>query len=79
MRRGTCLWFNWERGYGFIKDDDSDNTYFVHYNGIITDDRKKDGNPKFRKLDEGEEVTFEVGQAPNGKPCAVNVHRVFAT
>lgn len=72
---GTCLWFNWERGYGFIKDNESEESYFVHYSGIHADEFKKTGEPKFRKLEEGELVTFEVANGPNGRPCAVNVRR----
>lgn len=73
MRQGVCLWFNWEKGYGFIEDVETKETFFVHYSGITPSKFKKNGNPKFRKLLEGEEVTFEVGTALNGKLCAINV------
>lgn len=76
MKSGTCLWFNWERGYGFIQENGTEDTFFVHYTGIYTDEVKQSGEPKFRKLEEGEPVTFEVKDGPNGRPCATNVRRV---
>lgn len=79
MKNGTCLWFDWNRGYGFIEDDDTKETYFVHYSQIVTDKLKESGEPKFRKLEEGEKVEFEVGTAPNNKPCAVNVRKMQAS
>lgn len=76
MKQGTVLWFNWERGFGFIKEDDSEETHFVHFSHILTDDIKKDGSPKFRKLEEGERVEFEVGLTETGRPGALNVRRL---
>ncbi|MBP5588918.1 MAG: cold shock domain-containing protein, partial [Bacteroidales bacterium] len=35
MKRGTVKFFNGRKGYGFIKDADSDNEYFVHATGLI--------------------------------------------
>jgi CspA family cold shock protein len=75
---GVCLWFNWERGYGFIKENETGESYFVHFSGIHADEFKKSGEPKFRKLEEGEPVTFEVKEGPDGRPCAVNVQRASA-
>lgn len=76
MRQGICLWFNWEKGYGFIEDVETKESFFVHYSGIEPSKYKDDGNPKFRKLCEGEAVTFDIGEAPNGKPCAMNVRGI---
>ncbi|MGC1391251.1 MAG: cold shock domain-containing protein, partial [Bacteroidales bacterium] len=30
MNKGTVKFFNVSKGFGFIKDADSDNEYFVH-------------------------------------------------
>ena len=77
MRKGKVLWFDWNRGFGFIQDlDDTDLSYFVHYTSIVSDKVRKSGKPEFKKLIEGEEVTFEIGTAPNGRECAVNVRAV---
>lgn len=67
--KGKVLWFDTKKGYGFIADiNNPEESYFVHYTQIITDDN-------FKKLSEGDIVSFELGQAPNGKQCAVNVTR----
>lgn len=64
MSTGTVKWFNENKGYGFIKPDDSDKDLFVHHSEI-----KMRG---FATLNEGQKVEFEVGQGRKG-PCAVNV------
>lgn len=74
MKKGTVLWFDWNRGFGFIQDDEDDEkSYFVHYTSIVSDKIKKSGKPQFKKLLEGEKVTFNVGTAPNGRECATDV------
>ena len=58
MRKGKVLWFDWNRGFGFIQDlDNTDLSYFVHYTSIVSDKVRKSGKPEFKKLIEGEEVT----------------------
>jgi cold-shock-like DNA binding protein len=39
MRRGRIGWWNCERGFGFIHDENSDKTYFVHLSRIQADGR----------------------------------------
>lgn len=39
---GTVKFFNEEKGYGFIKDDDSSKDYFVHAKGLIDQIAKND-------------------------------------
>ena len=39
-RSGTVKWFNDEKGYGFIKDDETKEEYFVHYSFIMMDGHK---------------------------------------
>ena len=62
--QGKVKWFSDEKGYGFITPDDGGKDLFVHHSEI-----KMEG---FRKLEEGQSVTFEVGQGKKG-PCATNV------
>lgn len=64
MPKGTVRWFNDQKGYGFIKPDDSENEIFVHYSSII-----KEG---FKSLTEGSTVEFDVDQNEKGLK-AVNV------
>lgn len=63
MKRGTVKWFNAQKGYGFITAEDGTDV-FVHYSGISMDG--------FKTLMEGQEVTYDVQNGPNGSQ-AVNV------
>lgn len=63
--KGTVKWFNSEKGFGFIAVEGKADV-FVHCSEI-----KIDG---FKKLDEGEQVTFDIGEGPKG-PTAKNVVR----
>ncbi|MFB9994857.1 cold-shock protein [Deinococcus oregonensis] len=65
MAQGRVKWFNVEKGYGFIEYPGNPDV-FVHYSAI------QSGG--FRKLNEGDEVEFEVeaGQGSKG-PQAKNV------
>ncbi len=64
MATGTVKWFNAEKGFGFITQDDGNNDVFVHYSAI-----KSEG---FRTLEERAKVEFEIVQGPKG-PQAENV------
>ncbi|MZP57020.1 MAG: cold shock domain-containing protein, partial [Bacteroidales bacterium] len=35
MNKGTVKFFNVSKGFGFIKDAESENEYFVHVSGLI--------------------------------------------
>jgi CspA family cold shock protein len=67
MNSGTVKWFNSDKGYGFIKNDDGGEDLFVHFSGIASEG--------YRSLDEGQKVTFEIDTdtAKNGRLYAKNV------
>ena len=67
MSNGKVKWFNNKKGYGFISVEKGTNI-FVHYSEI-----KKDG---YKSLDEGEEVTFDIGIDKKGRSIAMNVNPV---
>ncbi|HEV2640993.1 MAG TPA: cold-shock protein [Actinocrinis sp.] len=58
MASGTVKWFNAEKGYGFIQQDDGGADVFVHFTAI-------DSNG-YRSLDENQRVEFDVTQGPKG-------------
>jgi cold shock protein len=63
MTIGRVKWFNDEKGWGFIKQDEGPDV-FVHYSQISGDGRKR--------LQEDDVVHFELTDGPKG-PQAVNV------
>ena len=63
MNQGTVKWFNAQKGYGFITDENGSDI-FVHFSGL-----QMDG---YKTIDEGQKVEFEVIDGPKG-PQAVNV------
>ena len=60
MSKGTVKFFNESKGFGFIKEEDSQKEYFVHSSGL------KD------TISENDEVTFDLEQGKKGLN-AVNV------
>ena len=66
MIKGTVKWFNNQKGFGFISDEQG-NDVFVHYSGLNMEG--------FKSLEEGQEVQFEVTQGAKG-PQAINVTRL---
>ena len=42
MNTGKVKFFNDSKGYGFIKEDDSDKEHFVHVSGLIDEIREED-------------------------------------
>ena len=68
MNNGTVKWFNAEKGYGFISNDETGEDVFVHFSAIQSEG--------FKTLAEGQKVTFdsEVDPKNSSKMRAVNVH-----
>ncbi len=62
MNKGTVKFFNDSKGYGFIKDNETEKEYFVHVSGLIDEVTKDD------------EVTFELQEGKKGLN-AINVKR----
>jgi cold shock protein len=67
MATGTVKWFNSEKGFGFISQDDGGPDVFVHFSAIS-------GNG-YRNLEENQKVEFETTQGPKGLQAS-NVTRV---
>jgi len=63
MPHGKVKWFNDQKGFGFIEQDNGTDI-FVHHTSIQGEGLKT--------LAEGEEVEFEIGKGPKG-PKAENV------
>ena len=60
--KGTVKWFNNQKGYGFISDEEGKDI-FVHYSGLNMEG--------FKTLDEGQQVEFDVVEGAKG-PQATN-------
>jgi CspA family cold shock protein len=57
MAQGTVKWFNAEKGFGFIAQDNGPDV-FVHFSAIQS--------TGYRSLEENQRVEFEVTQGPKG-------------
>jgi cold shock protein len=62
MNKGIVKFFNVTKGFGFIKEDETDKEYFVHATGLID------------KVKENDVVTFELEEGKKGMN-AVKVKR----
>jgi CspA family cold shock protein len=61
--KGTVKWFNDQKGFGFISQEDGPDV-FVHFSAIQSDG--------FKSLEEGQTVEFDLVEGPKG-PQAANV------
>ena len=61
MATGTVKWFNADKGYGFIQQEDGGDV-FVHFSAI-----QMQG---YRSLEEEQTVEFDVQQGPKGLQAA---------
>lgn len=66
MAKGTVKWFNNQKGYGFISDEEG-NDVFVHYTGLNMEG--------FKTIEEGQAVEFKVVNGAKG-PQATNVTKL---
>lgn len=66
MNKGTVKWFNNQKGYGFISNEDGQDV-FVHYSGLNMEG--------FKTLEEGAAVEYDVIQGEKGSQ-AVNVTKL---
>jgi cold shock protein len=54
MNQGKVKFFNESKGFGFIKDSETEKEYFVHVSGLIDE------------IKENDEVTFELQEGRKG-------------
>jgi cold shock protein len=68
MNTGIVKWFNSEKGFGFIANDNGGDDIFVHFSAIVSDNG-------YKSLQEGQAVTFEIEPDPKNskKLRATNV------
>ena len=64
MNRGTVKWFNSQKGFGFITNEENGEDIFVHFSGIASNG--------FKSLEDGQSVTFDITNGNRGLQ-AVNV------
>lgn len=55
---GTVKWFNAEKGFGFITQDNGGPDVFAHFRAITGDG--------YKSLDEGQKVSFNAEQGQKG-------------
>ncbi|MCB0510763.1 MAG: CspA family cold shock protein [Chitinophagales bacterium] len=62
MNKGTVKFFNETKGFGFVKDEENGQEYFVHVSGLVD------------SIDKDDEVTFDLQEGRKGLN-AVNVKK----
>ena len=67
VAEGRVKWFNANKGYGFIEQDEGDDV-FVHFSAI-----EGDG---YKSLNENDRVEFEIVTGNNGKTQAAKVVKI---
>ena len=67
MNNGTVKWFNEEKGFGFLSNDNGGDDVFVHFSAIVDNG--------FKTLKEGQKVSFDTERDPknSSKVRAINV------
>jgi cold shock protein len=58
MATGIVKWFNADKGFGFISQDDGGQDVFAHFSQITASG--------YRSLEENQRVEFDVVQGPKG-------------
>jgi len=66
MNEGTVKWFNADKGFGFIANNNGGEDVFVHFSAIVSQG--------FKSLEEGQKVTYDIEKdTKNGKLRAANI------
>ena len=69
MNTGTVKFFNEAKGFGFIKDDETEKEYFVHVSDLID------------KIRENDHVTYDLREGRKGRRkhllCQPGISRVL--
>jgi CspA family cold shock protein len=59
---GTVKWFNPDKGFGFITQENGGEDVFVHFRAILSNG--------FKSLDEGQRVSYEIERGQKGLQAA---------
>ena len=65
MTKGIVKWFNASKGFGFIQPEGGGKDVFVHVTAV-----REAG---LEKLDENQEVEFEMVDGSDGRQCAGDI------
>jgi CspA family cold shock protein len=65
--QGKVKWFNAEKGFGFILNEETGKDIFVHYSAIVAEG--------YKQLAEGDVVTYDLKQTERGEQ-ATNVKKI---
>ena len=66
MPTGKVKWFNSKKGYGFIKDDETQKDIFLHVSALE--------EPKLRVLKEDQKIFYDIKEEKN-KLQAINIKK----
>ena len=67
--KGTVKWFDKQRGYGFIVNDEDQKEYFFHFSAIQSVE-------EFKTVAENQKVEFEIQKDSEKGDRAINVKKI---